>query len=121
MSRVGAALSRLCRFALRQKRLPTPRSNEHTLETRTEASGRLGEELSELVREGEISPALARRIADELFEPSLPGDAPLLRDKAWRDCQAGRDAARELASAPFEDELERRLLARQWRSLFEDS
>ena len=99
MSRVGAALGRLSRFHLRGKRRRAgSASNKDAPETRQMVSDRLAEELSQMLREGEIGPALARRIAGELFEPSLPGEAPLLGDKAWRDYQAGRAADRSPAS-----------------------
>jgi hypothetical protein len=123
MSRVGAALGRLSRFHLRGKRRRAGSgsgSNKDAPETRQMVSDRLAEELSQMLREGEISPAFARRIARELFESSPPGEAPLLGDKAWRDFQAGRAADRSATSGRFEDALERRLLERQWRSLFED-
>ena len=120
MNRLAAALGRLSRSRLRGKRRAGSGLNKDAPETRQMVSDRLAEELSQMLREGEISPALARRIAGELFEPSIPGEAPLLGDKAWRDYQAGRAADRSATSGRFGDALERRLLERQWRSLFED-
>jgi hypothetical protein len=43
-------------------------------------------ELRELVDDGDISAAMARRILDDFFEPAGPGARPTLKLSVWRAC-----------------------------------
>lgn len=59
-----------------------------------ETPGQLGElylhELEELVEQGEISADFARRVTDDLFEPTEPGQARKIRQSIWRSYVAQR-------------------------------
>ena len=122
MSRVGAALGRLSRFYLRSGSggvRDRPRTRMLRKPGRWSRTGS-PKNYRRCFGRGKSARRLPGALPRDLFEPSLPGEAPLLGDKAWRDYQAGRAADRSPTSGRFEDALERRLLERQWRSLFED-
>lgn len=53
------------------------------VETPSQLAERLSSELFELVDLGEISPALARRVRDDLFEPVTAEGGSSLRAGVW--------------------------------------
>lgn len=60
------------------------RSPEATvIETPRALSERSWRELVDLVEQGEISPSLAQRIRDAMFEETVPGEPPQLRRCHW--------------------------------------
>ena len=69
-----------------------PQSANEPLETPRELGERYQRELREMVGDGEISSDLARRIRDDLFEPTAPGEPPALRWSVW--CAYVEDAGR---------------------------
>lgn len=70
--------------------------DERAVETREELSERWMDELLELIEQGDISPAIARRIRDDQFEPTADGSPPLLRASVWQAYLAERAALRRL-------------------------
>lgn len=59
-------------------------SEEQQVETPEALGERYWRELADLVEQGEISSALAKRIRDDMFERGAPGQPPRLRQSYWR-------------------------------------
>jgi len=60
------------------------------IETPRQLGERYRRELRELVEQGEISPSFARRVMDDIFAPSEPGESRRLRNSVWRRYVAER-------------------------------
>lgn len=60
------------------------KATQHDMETPRQLAARYWSELLDLVEEGEISPAFARRVRDDLFVSAEPDQEPVLRPHVWR-------------------------------------